>query len=156
MSGMFSSRWLDGGYNDRYNDGYDDGYEDDELFMDERMGDRPMHPMEDMFHEPAGHPDNFTDYFDNSYAPQGPRTRPSSSAFDPPVDGGPRTPTLFSDHLIEEMAHERSMTSHAARFGKTKNWANAEASMKVMCDTESGPTITASDRPCSWSRSRAA
>ena len=102
MSGMFPPREFDGEYND--------GYESDQLLPnDDRMGDRSINSMDDMFREPAGDPDRFDDPYDNSYAPLEPRTRPSSHAFDPPVDGGPRTPTLFSDHLIENMAHERSI-----------------------------------------------
>ncbi|KAK5129910.1 hypothetical protein LTR08_002711 [Meristemomyces frigidus] len=76
----------DYGYeDDDYDDGYDDEYEDEYGY---------------------GHDD---------YAPMGgriggrPRSRPAFGAFDPAVDGGPRTPTLFSDHMIEEMAHDRGI-----------------------------------------------
>ena len=106
MSGMFSTREFGDDYHDRYDDGYES---DDFLPMNDSTGDRSTNPMDDMFREPAGDFNRFDDYFDNSYGLQGPSTRPSSHAFDPPVDGGPRTPTLFSDHLIEEMAHERSI-----------------------------------------------
>lgn len=58
---------------------------------------------------PPGDPTRFQDQLAGFMTPPGPASRPVSGTFDPGVDGGPTTPTLFSDHTVQGLADERDI-----------------------------------------------
>ncbi|KAK4540063.1 hypothetical protein LTR36_009804 [Oleoguttula mirabilis] len=77
-----------------------------------RLAGAPPGIAEAMMREPCN-PGRFADQLSGFLTPPGQRSRPVSGAFgasyDPGVDNGPRTPTLFSDELIHGFAAERGI-----------------------------------------------